>query len=61
VDGRPHLEQVRPVLAARKPVFIDKPIAGNLADAAESKAHGGQPVELQPLIEKASAGKVGPR
>ena len=32
-DGRPHLEQVLPVLKARKPVFIDKPIAGSLADA----------------------------
>ncbi|WP_146509946.1 Gfo/Idh/MocA family protein [Thalassoglobus neptunius] len=32
-DGRPHLEQVRPVLAAGKPVFIDKPIAGSLSDA----------------------------
>lgn len=32
-DGRPHLEQVRPVIAAGKPVFIDKPIAGSLADA----------------------------
>ena len=26
-DGRPHLEQVLPVLKAGKPVFIDKPIA----------------------------------
>jgi len=33
VDGRPHLEQVRPVFKARKPVFIDKPIAGSLRDA----------------------------
>ena len=33
-DGRPHLEQLRPVLKAGKPVFIDKPIAGSLADAA---------------------------
>jgi len=33
VDGRPHLRQVRPVLAAGKPVFIDKPMAGSLADA----------------------------
>ncbi len=33
VDGRPHLEQARPVLRARKPVFIDKPLAGSLADA----------------------------
>jgi len=33
VDGRPHLEQVKPVFAAGKPVFIDKPVAGSLADA----------------------------
>ena len=32
-DGRPHLEQVLPVLKAKKRVFIDKPIAGSLADA----------------------------
>ncbi|HUQ70500.1 MAG TPA: Gfo/Idh/MocA family oxidoreductase, partial [Planctomycetaceae bacterium] len=32
-DGRPHLEQVRPVLAAGKRCFIDKPIAGSLSDA----------------------------
>jgi hypothetical protein len=32
VDGRPHLEQVIPVFKARKPVFIDKPLAGSLAD-----------------------------
>jgi predicted dehydrogenase len=32
-DGRPHLEQILPVLRAGKPVFIDKPIAGSLADA----------------------------
>ena len=35
VDGRPHLEQVRPVIEAGKPVFIDKPLAGSLADAVE--------------------------
>jgi predicted dehydrogenase len=33
VDGRPHLEQARPVLRARKRLFIDKPVAGSLADA----------------------------
>jgi hypothetical protein len=33
VDGRAHLEQVKPVIAAGKPVFIDKPLAGTLADA----------------------------
>jgi len=32
-DGRPHLEQILPVLRAGKPTFIDKPIAGSLADA----------------------------
>lgn len=32
VDGRPHLDQVRPVIAARKPVFVDKPFAGSLRD-----------------------------
>lgn len=35
VDGRPHLEQARPVLLAHKPLFIDKPIAGSLRDAVE--------------------------
>lgn len=35
VDGRPHLAQVRPVLAARKPVFIDKPLAASYRDARE--------------------------
>lgn len=33
LDGRPHLEQIRPVLKANKPVFIDKPVAGSLRDA----------------------------
>ena len=33
VDGRPHLDQVRPVFEAGKPVFIDKPLAGSLVDA----------------------------
>ncbi|MFP6906982.1 MAG: Gfo/Idh/MocA family oxidoreductase [Verrucomicrobiota bacterium] len=33
VDGRPHLEQVIPVFQAGKRVFIDKPLAGTLADA----------------------------
>jgi len=35
VDGRVHLEQVRPVIAAHKPVFIDKPLAASYKDARE--------------------------
>ncbi len=35
VDGRVHLEQVKPVLRARKPVFIDKPMAASLKDVVE--------------------------
>ena len=33
VDGRIHLQEAIPVLKARKPLFIDKPVAGSLADA----------------------------
>jgi predicted dehydrogenase len=44
VDGRPHLDQFRRTLAAKKPVFIDKPLAGSLRDGLEiarlAKAHG---------------------
>ncbi|MGD1102344.1 MAG: Gfo/Idh/MocA family oxidoreductase [Terriglobia bacterium] len=40
VDGRPHLEQVKPVFAAHKPVFIDKPMAGSYKDAKEIAALG---------------------
>lgn len=35
VDGRPHLEQARPVIKAGKRMFIDKPIGGTLRDAIE--------------------------
>ncbi len=35
VDGRAHLEQVRPVFKAKKRVFIDKPLAASYADARE--------------------------
>ncbi len=33
VDGRPHLQQAIPVIKAKKPLFIDKPVAASLADA----------------------------
>lgn len=32
VDGRPHLEQAKPVIEAGLPLFIDKPVAGSLDD-----------------------------
>ncbi len=32
-DGNPHLEQAMAVIDAGKPLFIDKPVAGSLADA----------------------------
>jgi len=32
VDGRVHLQQIIPVIKAKKPVFIDKPAGGNLGD-----------------------------
>jgi predicted dehydrogenase len=35
IDGRKHFEQVRPVFAVGKPVFVDKPIAGSLVEAIE--------------------------
>jgi hypothetical protein len=35
VDGRPHLAQARPVIAAGKPLFVDKPMAASLKDALE--------------------------
>ena len=34
-DGRVHLAQIKPVIAAGKPVFIDKPLASTLDDARE--------------------------
>jgi hypothetical protein len=35
VDGRAHLAQAKAVIAARKPLFIDKPLAATLDDARE--------------------------
>jgi hypothetical protein len=35
VDARVHLQLARQVIAAKKPMFIDKPLAGTLEDARE--------------------------
>mgnify|MGYP001324441255 CR=1 FL=1 len=68
VDGRPHLEQARPVFRARKPVFIDKPVAGSLADAIaifELAKESGTPVfsssalRFSPGIQAMREGKLG--
>ncbi len=69
-DGRVHLEQLRPCLKAKKPVFIDKPVAGSLADVItifeEAKA-AGVPVfsssglrfaKVTQEVRKGSLGKV---
>jgi predicted dehydrogenase len=34
VDGRRHLAEATPVIQARKPFYVDKPLAANYADAA---------------------------
>jgi len=35
VDGRPHLQQAKSVIQARKLLYIDKPMAGSLKDVLE--------------------------
>jgi Oxidoreductase family, NAD-binding Rossmann fold len=35
VDGRIHLRQANALLAAGKPIFVDKPVAGNLAECVD--------------------------
>ncbi len=35
LDGRPHLEQAKQVIAAGKPLFIDKPLSDKLESAVE--------------------------
>jgi predicted dehydrogenase len=71
VDGRVHLDQARSVIAARKPLFIDKPMAASYKDAAEivrlAKANG-TPVfsassrrfteDVQGLVNDRSVGRV---
>ncbi len=46
-DGRVHLEQILPVLEAGKRTFIDKPMAGSLADVMaifDAAKHYGTPI-----------------
>lgn len=68
VDGRPHREQVLPVLAAGKPVFIDKPVAASLKDAlaifAAAEKHkvpvfSSSSLRYYPGPQEVRAGKIG--
>lgn len=67
-DGRPHLEQYREIAAAKKPCFIDKPLAGSLADCVAifdiAREHGVQVFSCSSLryatgVQKARAGGAG--
>jgi Oxidoreductase family, NAD-binding Rossmann fold len=67
VDGRKHLEQVKPVFEAGKPVFIDKPLAATLKDALEierlGKQHGvpwfsASSLRYSPIVEQVQAAKM---
>ena len=71
VDGSQHLAQVAPVFAAGQPVFIDKPLAHNLAAALKIQALGKKygtpwfaasslrfPVKLQELLKSDALGAI---
>jgi len=67
-DGRPHYEQLLPVLKAGKPCFIDKPIAGTLTDAvaifeAAKKYNvtifSSSSLRYMPMAQEVRAGKIG--
>ena len=67
-DGRPHLEQLVPVLRAGKRTFIDKPIAGSLTDVLaifEAADHFDVPIfsasslRYGPGTVKARSGAIG--
>lgn len=67
-DGRPHAEQVLPVLKAHKPVFVDKPVAGSLVDAVrmyEAAEHFKTPMfsssslRFGPVAQQMRNGKLG--
>ncbi len=68
IDGRPHYEQALPVLKAGKRMFIDKPVAANLADAkkifAASKKYNtpvfsSSALRFDPTVQKVVNGSIG--
>jgi hypothetical protein len=69
LDGRPHPEQARPILEARKPVFIDKPIAASyreardllrLAEQLGTPAFGASAIRWYPGVVEVAGADVGP-
>lgn len=68
-DGRPHLAQARQVIAAGKPLFVDKPVAACLADVLsiyDLAKKAGVPIfssstlRFAPAAAAVRAGSVGP-
>ncbi len=60
-DGRPHFEQVLPVLRAKKPVFVDKPVAGSLRDGGGDLPRGQRAwrADLLVVVAAVFAGRTG--
>ncbi|MDR6197342.1 Gfo/Idh/MocA family oxidoreductase [Siphonobacter sp. SORGH_AS_0500] len=67
-DGRPHLSQLLPVLKTRKPVFIDKPIAPNLAGAQaifkaasdyQTPVFSSSALRFEPSVQQVVKGTIG--
>jgi hypothetical protein len=67
-DGRRHLEQARLVIEAGKPMYVDKPLAGSLADAVllyrEAREAGvplfaASSLRYTPSAQQARNGEVG--
>ena len=67
-DGRRHLEQAIPVIRAKKPVFIDKPIAASLVDtiaifelAAKNKVSvfSSSSLRYMSSVKEVVSGKIG--
>lgn len=68
IDGRPHLEQALPVMKAGKRMFIDKPLAADLADAEsifKASRQYGSPIftssalRFDPSVQRVAAGAIG--
>ena len=56
VDGRVHLEQAKPVIAAKKPLYIDKPLGGSLRAAPTRRAPRLSILAIRPFIGTESTG-----